>query len=173
MLPARAPPVPFCLCNLRVDPAISLRCLVLCVPWRWLARYCFTSKYIAWSLGSMANTDSGSCTLAPVSFPDISKTLTSISLFVYNYVRTFGSRYRATDHKQVLVFVHLQYLEVLYFDPLASHTAGHALSFENAGRPRSGTQRTWGTEPVVLAVRRTAHATKAVALHHTLEALTP
>src|SRR5690606_29525526 len=132
MLPARAPPVPFCLCNLRVDPAISLRCLVLCVPWRWLARYCFTSKYIAWSLGSMANTDSGSCTLAPVSFPDISKTLTSISLFVYNYVRTFGSGNGTANHEQVLLRIDLQHLQVLNLYAVAACTACHAHSFEYA-----------------------------------------
>src|SRR5690606_3407048 len=100
MLPARAPPVPFCLWSLRVEPAISLRCLDLCVTSRWLARYCCTSRYSAWSLGSPPNTDSGSCTLAPVSLPDIFKTLTSISLFIYDYVRTFGSGNGTTHHEQ-------------------------------------------------------------------------
>jgi hypothetical protein len=53
MEPLRLPPVPFWRCSFLVLPLTSLFSRVLAVPWRLLARCCFTSSQMAWSFGSM------------------------------------------------------------------------------------------------------------------------
>src|SRR5438067_11311012 len=54
--PARARPVPFCRQGFLPPPETSPRDFVLCVPRRWLARYCLVASHSRVRLGFEAST---------------------------------------------------------------------------------------------------------------------
>src|SRR6266571_4536170 len=69
--PARARPEPFCRQGFLPPPETSPRDFVLCVPRRWLARYCFVASHIKLILGLAASTlseTSSSRTICPSRF---------------------------------------------------------------------------------------------------------
>src|SRR5690606_14636461 len=58
--PWRARPVPFCRQGLLLPPETCARVFVDAVPWRWFARYAFTTCHIAASWTVPSNSTSGS-----------------------------------------------------------------------------------------------------------------
>src|SRR6185312_896524 len=79
------------------------------------------------------------------------------------------TRDRASYEQQVLLGVHLDYLEALLGDALVAHLAGSADALHHAGGPGGGADRS-GRADVVRAVRLGA-AGEVVALDRALEAL--
>src|SRR5690606_24184993 len=93
----------------------------------------------------------------------------SISLFVYDYIRTFSSGNRTANYEQVLLRINFQHLQVLNLYTVAPCSASHTCSFKHARRPRRGPQRTGSTQAVVLSVSCPTNTTKPVAFHNALE----
>ena len=57
--PERARPVPFCFHGFWLPPITSPRVFVLCVPWRWLAKYAFTAWCMTGTFTVPSNTVPG------------------------------------------------------------------------------------------------------------------
>src|SRR6187399_1831831 len=110
MEPLRDPPVPFWRCSFLVLPLTSLFSSVLAVPWRLLAKCCFTSSQMAWSFGvSIAKTASFSLAFLPVDLPSVPWMSSSI-LLPDDHVAAFRSRDRSAHHHEVLLHVDLHHL---------------------------------------------------------------
>lgn len=80
------------------------------------------------------------------------------------------ARHGSTYQYVVLFGEYFHYLQAFHLYALTAHAAGHAHSLEYAGRigrPANGTRC---TATVMLAVRSLAHAGKAMAFYHALEA---
>src|SRR5262245_27345702 len=106
--PTRARPVPFCRHGLRPLPETSARVLVLCVPERWLARYCFTASCISPSLIGPPNTASESSSLPTTSFFRFLISTVAIFLptrFLDDQIRARRSRDSAAQVEQILFLI--------------------------------------------------------------------
>src|SRR5580658_7710440 len=78
----------------------------------------------------------------------------------------------STDQDIILIREDLHHLQTLHLHPIAAHPAGHPYPLHDPGCIGRVTQRTRSTRTVMLTMRLSADAMKAMTLYDTLKTFT-
>ena len=142
--PTRARPVPFCLHGFLPLPETSARVLVLCVPDRWLARYCFTASCSRPSLTGPLKTSSERSSLPTTSFFRFLISTVAICYrpdFSTTTISARWSRHCSAQIEKIVFLIDARDAQVLHRDPLITQMSRHSHALDDARRKRRRTDR--------------------------------